>query len=357
MRKFWMYLWLLTKRLYKKPAFLALLVLIPLLVVAFGGAAQEESGVVTVALYLPEDASHLHLDSQLIRYLSCSTPEEAEDQVRYGKADAAWVFPEDWRQRLEAFCQAKDRPIVAVFQRENTSLLRLATEKLSGALAVEAGPILYEQFAKEIGLELSEEALMAYYENAAPESGLFRFSEAETALPVTYLTAPVRGLLAVVALLAALAAAMFFTEDLQKGTFAAVSYSGLPLLEAGCQLICLAQVAAVSLLALTLSGMAAASGRELASAALYMLCCGSFAMALRRLFPKNEGLGGLLMPLTVTVIGICPVFFDLGFLRPIQLLLPPTYYIHSLTDGRYLAYMALYTALCAVLCLLPGRKK
>lgn len=353
MRRFPVYLWLLTKRLYKKPAFLGLLLLIPLLVLCFGTAAKQESGVVRIALYADAQVTPL-LESQLLRCIPCASPQEAEELVRYGKADGAWIFPEDWETRLEVFCAAprQAQPVVQVLQREDTPILRLAREKLSGALTVLASPVLYERFARENGLEdLDAQALLAYYEGAAPKMDLFHFSDFDTAVPVTYLTAPVRGLLAVVLVLAGLATAMFFTGDLQKGTFAAQPITRLPLLEAGCQLICLVNLGAVTLAALTLSGMAVLTLRELAVTGLYVLCCGSFSMLLRTIFPKNEQLGATLTALSVAMVGICPVFFDLAQLRPLQLLLPPTYYIRGLHSNAWLGGMVLYTLTCLLLTL------
>lgn len=357
MRIFFLYLWLLTKRLYKKPAFLALLLLIPALVLCFSMAAKQESGMVTVAVYATDARIAPLLDSQLLRYRACQSPREAEDMVRYGHADAAWIFPEELDQRLADYCRDPSTPVAQVFQREDTPVLRLAREKLSGALTVLAAPVIYEAFAREQGLEnLTREELLAFYEAAAPEGGLFHFADVDTAAPVTYLTAPVRGLLAIVTVLAGLAMGMFFTDDLQKGTFSAVPLSRLPWLEAGCQGICLVNVSIVSFLALTLSGMAALTWREVAVSGVYVLCCGSFAMLLRTLFPKNQQLGASLTALTVAMVGICPVFFDLSQLRVLQLLFPPTYYLQSLHSNGWLLAMAGYTLLCFLLTLPKYRK-
>jgi len=350
MRTFWMYLWLLTKRLYKKPAFLGILLLIPALVLCFGMAAGQESGVVTVALYATDERVAPLLNSELLRYIPCQSAGEAEDLVRYGKADAAWCFPADWEARLEAFCKEPQQaePVVQVAQREDTPILRLAREKLSGALTVLAAPILYGDFAREQGLTgLSQQELLDYYEAAAPESGLFRFADAQTATTVTYLTAPVRGLLATVTVLAGLAMSMYFTADLQKGVFSAVPHTRLPWLEAGVQLICLVNISAVTLPALALSGMAALTWLEFAAAGLYCLCCAGFSLLLRSLFPRQ--LGAMLTALTVAMVSICPVFFDIARLRPLQLLLPPTYYLQSLHAPIWLGAMALYTLACLLL--------
>ena len=50
MKRLLMWFWMLSKRLYKKPTFLVLMLLIPLCVGIFAGAAQEESGFVHIAL-------------------------------------------------------------------------------------------------------------------------------------------------------------------------------------------------------------------------------------------------------------------------------------------------------------------
>lgn len=357
MKKKLLLAWMLTKRLYKKPAFLALLLLIPLLVVAFGGIAGEESGLVTVALYIPEDAAAVRplLESELLVFLDCDSPEEAENKVRYGKADAAWIFPENLEKRLEIFCLApgKTDAIVRVVQREDSTLLRMAYEKLSGSLITLAGPVLYEQFARENGLEhLSREALLQFYAAASPDEPLFRFEDSGSAVTVTYLTAPVRGLLAVVCVLAALAAAMFFNEDLQKGTFAAIPFSRLPLLEICCQMICLIQVGLICLIALVASGLAELRWAEVVTMALYLPCCAGFAMVLRSIFPRNEWLGAILTVLTVVMIGLCPIFFDMKIVPFLPFLLPPTYYIRGSYDSMFWLYAAAYTLGCGV-CMLP----
>ena len=50
MKRILIWLWLLTKRLYKKPTFLVLLALIPALVLGYSTVARQDSGVVTIAL-------------------------------------------------------------------------------------------------------------------------------------------------------------------------------------------------------------------------------------------------------------------------------------------------------------------
>ena len=99
------------------------------------------------------------------------------------------------------------------------------------------------------------------------------------------------------------------------------------------------------------SGLAPFTGGELLTMALYLPCCAGFAMVLRSIFPRNEWLGAILTVLTVLMIGICPVFFDLKMVPFLQFLLPPTYYIRGLYDSVYWIYAGIFIAACALLIL------
>ena len=69
-----------------------------------------------------------------------------------------------------------------------------------------------------------------------------------------------------------------------------------------------------------------------------------------------DGTAGVMIPLLiVAMLLVCPVFFDLGALRMVQFLLPPTYYINGVYNTRYILYMAVYTLGCGSLYWLWGR--
>jgi hypothetical protein len=99
-----------------------------------------------------------------------------------------------------------------------------------------------------------------------------------------------------------------------------------------------------------LTGTAVSLPRELLTTLLYCLCVAAFSMLLRRVTLGIRGLGMVTPLLVVIMLVICPVFFDLGALRQIQYLLPPTYYIHGAYHGRYLLLMLIYGTAALVLC-------
>lgn len=373
MRKPFLWLWMLTKRLYKKITFVAILVLIPVLVLGYSLTTQEDSGMLTVALAREDtDATALSLlasldeSSQLLRFEDCESPEKAEELVRAGKADAAWILHRDLSDKIAKFVKSptERNAFITVLVREDDIAQRLAREKLSGAAFSLCARVVYLDYIRQNvpGLEhLSQEQLLEYYENTFVSGDLFAFDETDAAMAnaqtTHYLTAPIRGLLAVVIALCGLATSMYYMEDQRRGTFGWLSQPRQALAELGCQIVSLMQVSVMALLALILSGLAAGLGRELLVLVLYCLCIASFSALLRRICGNLRVLGTLLPLLVVVMLVVCPVFFDLGQLRTAQYLLPPTYYINGVYSNTYLLYMLLHTAVTSALYWLLGLLK
>lgn len=366
------WLWLLTKRLYKKAAFLIIMALIPLLVFGYSLIADDESGIVTVALAQEGDDpladrifGDLRSNTQLVRFIECESPEDAEELVVLGKADSAWIFPDDLQSHIETFIEkggAARYAFVKVIERENNVVLSLAQEKLGSALFHAAAQTIYLNFAREnseVLAELTDEELLTYYDSVNMTDALFSFetrsAEASESSASAYLTAPVRGLLAVVIVLCGLATAMYHIQDLENGTFAWIAEKKRPLVELSGQMISVLNVSSVVTLSLALCGMTASFLSELAALILYALCTAAFSMMLRRLCGNLRILGTLLPLLTVAMIAICPIFFDLGVLRELQYLFPPTYYINAIYNSKYYLYMLLYTLAAFAVYFLTGK--
>lgn len=371
-RKAFMWFWLLSKRLYKKATFLVIMALIPILVFGYSMVADDESGIVTVALAKEdEDAlaeqiiAELRQNSRLIRFIDCEAPEDAEALVIAGKADSAWIFPSNMQACIDRFVESGSErdAFVRVIERESTVPLMLAREKLGGILFKYSSETFYLSYARENAADLdslSDEQLLGYYDGVNAADELFAFSYLDPAQSTEdastgYLMAPVRGLLAVVITLCGLATAMYYIHDKNAGTFAWIAEKKLPFTEFGCQMISILNVSVVVLITLTAVGMTTSFGRELLALALYALCTAAFCMMIRRLCVNLRVLGTLLPLLIIAMLVICPVFFDLGALRELQYLLPPTYYINAIYNDKYLLYMAVYTLAASTIYFLSGK--
>ena len=351
---------LLTKRLYKKPTFVAILILIPLLALGYGLVADEDSGMVTIALAREDNddtmaaqiVDNILNSSRLIRFISCESPEDAESLVRTGQADGAWIFEENIQEQVFQFIASRSRrhAFVRVVEREQTVPLLLAREKLSGEVFECCSRALYLSYIRENVPELaakSDEQLLSYYDEVAVDGVLFEFSYIDAEKDPGqaqggYLVTPVRGMLAVVVVLCGMATAMYYVQDTASGTFAGLAQEKRCFAEWGCQMISAVNVSIAVLISLTFIGSTVGVGRELLIFLLYCLCTALFCMVLRRLAGSLRGLGMLLPLLTVVMLVVCPVFFDLGMLRRVQYLFPPTYYINAAYNDKFLLYMPLY---------------
>jgi len=361
---------LLWKRLYKKVSFLLLLLLIPALVLGYGTTAEEESGLITVALaseVTPVEPMTQQIwaelqQSNVVRYEVCSSPEQARKLVADDRADVAWIFMEDLEGKIYTFAADRSRKnaFVTIIEPKDRVLLKLAREILSGVMFSYCSEAVYLRYIRENVPELaavSDEQLLTYYENVELEEGLFAFSDVEgnvlqeTQTEEHYLLTPVRGMLAVVMLLAGLATAMYYLRDQRQGTFAWVSQRWLWAVELGCQMITAVNVGAVTLISLALSGQTEGLLKELAVAVAYGLCVCGFAMLVRRLSGGIRGMAMVTPLLVVGMLAICPIFVNIKELRPIQMLLPPTHYVNGLIRWSYVGYMALYALAAMGLCL------
>ena len=373
MKKMFKWFLLLNKRLYKKLTFILILVLIPLLVFGYSILAKEESGVLTICLASEEDEhlattimQDLKESTNLIRYIICETPEEAEKMVSDNKADAAWILGEDLENSIYRFVQkpARRNAFIRVLERENSVLLKLAREKLSGAMFRYCSRTFYLQYIRENVPEMdhvTDSELMRHYDDYAMDADLFQFAflesnvNAQNPEEANYLLIAVRGLLAVVITLGGLAAAMYYIRDEQSGTFALVPQKSKAAVEFGCQIISVLNIAVVALVAMLFAGLAVSLGREVLLHILYTVSVAAFAMTIRRLCGKLSAVGTALPLLVVLMLVICPVFFDLGFLRQFQYLFPPTYYINAAYSNRYMIMMVLYSVILVAIYLLLGK--
>lgn len=361
MRKLGMWFLLLTKRLYKKITFILILLLIPTLIFALGIAAQEDSGLIRVAL-AQEDASDalateiihdLASDSRLIYYVKCDTPEAAVSLVKHGKVDSAWIFQENLQEKIDTFARTKSEKdaFVRVVEREETVPLRISHEKLAGTLYRYCSESLYLQFTREEVPQLdslSDEVMLSYYDGFFVNDNLFEFSYLDSsestkdALNTGYLLTPIRGLLAIMVMLCGLATSMYFMQDDQRGSFAWIPQHKKSFVEFGYQMISILNVAIVMLLSLRLIGLTTSFLREVLMLLLFSVSCALFCMVLRQICGKIKVLGTLTPLLTVSMIAICPVFFDFKSTRGLQLLFPPTYYINAVHNKKFLLYMVIY---------------
>lgn len=353
------FLWLMlfNKRLLKKISFLIILCSIPLLVLGVNQMAKQESGILRVVLCQieAEDMSEkivsdlLQMDSAL-SFVEVETEEEAIRLVQSNKADAAWIFPEDFKSLMEDYFQKGiwDEPLIRIVEREDNVMLHMSREVLFGRLYSSISYTVYENFVRtEVleGIDVSEEELWDSYQRTNMEENMFEFSylDGETAdMGTSYMLYPVRGLLALVIVLCGLALGLYFMQDEQNGIFIWMPLNRTVLGSWLYHMPGLVDVGLVVLLALFFSGVATGLLTELGLLFVYLWMVAGFSDLVRRLCKKQVRLGAMIPLLMLVMLAVTPIFMGAPNVKWLQLLLPPYYYINALHNNTYRIGMLVY---------------
>ncbi|MBQ7033756.1 MAG: hypothetical protein IJN25_08885 [Clostridia bacterium] len=355
MRKAGRWFCMLAKRLLLRRSFVVLLLLIPLLLPAVGALMQGDSGVLRIALCAAggenpgaeKIIASLTETESILRYTLYTSEEEARQAVAGNREDAAWIFAEDFENALGRYSRGESRrAVVTVVERETGISLQLSHEKLYGVLYPYIVRAAYDTFIEtEFSGRIPAETADKVYEKTSGGRSVIRMEalhgvgEGEDA---NHLTVPLRGLLSLVVMLCGLAACMYYLEDRQSGRLdwlpeakrivPAIGSTGAALLFGGTAMVA----------ALFAAGIGTGFRLEIAAMALFIVAAAGFCTVLVLLFRNPGTLGAALPFLLMTMLALCPVFFNMKILRPVRLLLPPYYYLQAIGNPVYLLYMILY---------------
>lgn len=363
MKKTLLWFYLMNKRLYRKVIFVGLLLMIPVLVLGFYGAARETGGIVTVALAQEDPAdltaetiiNRLMEDSRVISFIK-TTPENAAELVKTGKADGAWIFPKDMALCIAEYSRGDSSGFIRVIEREQNVALRLAREKLNGAIYIPAVQNVYLQYLRQYAPEtqsVRDEVLLSYLEQTHVSGELFAFYDTNGNLREengNFLQTPLRGLLAIVAVICAVVTAMYYQKDRDAGRFALLPERYSILSEFAYQAVSAVNMMLAIFISQWGTGLHQKIWQEVLLSVLYGIGCCLFGMLLRRIL--RNVLSAVLPGLLVVLLIGSPVFFDLAALRSVSFFLPPTYFIQGGYNYRYLLYLAVYDLLLEGLVLL-----
>ena len=357
MKRILLWFVLLNKRLSRRISFWLILAAVPLLVLALGLLAQQESGVATVAVYVEDESDpasaavleRLHAQKGVLRYIFTDSEREAASLVRTSRADIAWILSSDLTDRLDARATGQSKSVVRVYVREGDSILQmLAREKLFAALYPELTYDIYTHYVNEElkpSPALTDDELYDYFHKIQRGDQLIEMSFLDGSTKddsSSYLVMPVRGLMALLVIMAALASALYYLHDSSEGSFVWVSRRRRRLLPYAYHLIPVLDTAAVVFATLFIAGLNVAWYREIASIVLYMLACVTFAELLRQLLKSTAQLGVAIPILMLAMLALSPIFFDLSRYRILQMLFPPYYYLNGTHNPWYLLFLAAY---------------
>lgn len=378
MKKMLVWSLLLSKRLFKRPSFILILLLLPVVLIAYRYILTEDSDTLRVALYCEESDEFsgeiidaLTESDSFATYYRVSSEEEAVNDVAASRAECAYIFSED----LEKAVLEKDYDdTITVFSSDNTQYKALINEEVFCAVyhgfSDDVMVSILLDYEKEQAKEdpdyepLGEEAIreLLAERRSARETDMFTFyyidgkdtehselTTEENTEEMNYLTRPIRGTVALFVLLSGLAGLVFWFQDNSEGRFNAFAYYKRPLLSLGSLFLPVMLAGVMGLVCIFLSGIGKNPFFEIAMMLLYMLLTTGFCNLLR-LFLPSVNTACATIPILVLTSYICaPVILDISphlpAIRYVRVLLTVNYYLQTFISSSMIPQFVLASLL------------
>ena len=166
-RRGFVWLFMIWKRMLKKPGYVILLLLIALFSGVFSMFAQQSGELVKIAIFSDNDITeNIFRESEknttVIKYEYFDSEEKALDAVKLQGYDAAWILNGTLEGSAQEFILS-GKPMVQIFEREDTVFLRLARERLYATIYPYVSKALYDGFMAENFADADREVTDTYY--------------------------------------------------------------------------------------------------------------------------------------------------------------------------------------------------
>ena len=360
---------LLNKRLLKRYSFILMLVLLPLLLFGLKSVSKEESGILHIALVLEENSyinneikKELTDKESIILIKEERNKDEALSMLKSGKFDAVWILPKNIEEKINKYLSKGDY-LIEVYEKENSTILNLAREKLYKAVNPFISYQVYEKYMHKL-LSYNElndgekkaidTDLKKYYNKQDIDKNLLKFvyidgdEYVEKQDKKTYLLSPVRGLVAMWLVLCAMAVNIYFLQDEKSGLFVWIDRKSRWLFSLAYQFAIMFNLALFSALILWLMKMGEGGLRQLLAMGVLLVSAIAFTSLLRLVFRNMNILISLIPIMLLYLLISAPIFIDIGY-KGIQGLSPIYYYLNLVYDISYLLPYTLYTGLCLLI--------
>ncbi len=373
---------LFIKRLCRKPSFVLILLLMPVMVIAMRFIIEEDDETVRVAV-LCEDGNEkmdvvmdkLTGNSELIKFYESDSLMELRADVLTNDAECGVVFTDGvWDALVEEDADEK----IVIYQSSKSSYTDYILEMVYSAVFSELAQYRLERYLDKYPLqsymteEERNEYIEARYDEYMKEGGTFEiyFTDAgmesgndvsSVAGDNSYLFKPVRGILAVIMMAASLAGAVFRTIDEKDGVYKTLSYREKPYINIVTVFIPTVLACIMALVCIFVAGVNKGTVSEIGRMVMYCLLLTGFSNFLRCIVRSEAMLCSLLTMLTVASVVGCDIVINLAALvkgiSAIRWFLPAGYYMEKMNSAGGVIITAAVTLVLIAAGLVTDRRK
>ena len=348
------FLLLFMKRLCKKPSFLVILLLMPVLVLGFRLILSEDDETMYVALF--NESGNKKIDTVIDELVAgestmCFYEAESTEDLRAAvlteHAECGFVFEEGlW----EAMVKEEAEGLITVYQNTKTTNSDLIKERIFSQMYrylsydVMLNHMENSEFEDGLTTEAREAYLFEKYEQYITDGGVFTISYMEGDNTVvkdiedavadnSYLLKPVRGVLAVFMFMAAMAGAVFWAIDEKAGVYKTLGYTERPFVNMVVIFLPAFMSCMVALISVFIGGVAEGIFLEIVRILAYCIMLTGFANLIRACTSNATLICSLLPMLTVVSVICCHIIVNVVHYVPgvkyVRILLPPNYYLET----------------------------
>lgn len=381
MKRMGMWLLLMTKRLMKKPSFVIILVLLPIILVGYRFIISQDDGTLRACIYVPKGSDDYakRVAEQLVnydcaaRFYMTDSEENLYSDVIAGRAEVGYIFPKDMRER---FVSRKWDGAVTMVVSDTSQYAPFVNEFVT--VAVYSGIMedyIADYLVTRSGLELTDEEIRPIIrENLAKQDeagSLFTISyqdyytntevSYEEVMEENYLTKPIRGTVALFVLLAGLAGLVFWFQDNAEGRFKVMSYEKRPVINYGSLFLPTLLASIVGFVCILIAGLAGNIFKEIFVMFLYVIFVTGVCEILRVIVPSVNAICAAIPIIAVASYLCCPIILDLKKILPVvtylRKILPPDYYLETFNATPLWVMAAAAAVVSAVTVLLELRER
>lgn len=347
MRKVFIWFWISCKRQSKRPGFLILLLLLPILLYGFRQLEKKDTEGIAIAVYVEEQqglsqeiADALIKKDGMFRFYQCTSKEEMMDEVASRRAECGYLFYQGLEEKLD---RQDMKRCIGVYSAPSTVADALSTEVVFSVLFEVYGKDLLENFTRgnQIFASLDQEEawdeMELLYEKYRSNGSTFSFAyeylaetvDADVSSPAVF---PIRGMIAVTIFVTGLFSAVMLCEDEAKGLFIPLSYAQKPWCALSSMMAPVFLTGISGLVAIYITGnFSFGFFYEFFMIFGYVLFVVLLAYGLKQVIRNSVVLCSLIPFLAMGSLVLCPVFFDISNWVPgigaLGKWFPPYYYM------------------------------
>ena len=343
--------WLFIKRLIKNPAFICMLIIMPLLITMFNKVdTKEEKNILVGVYYEEEDLSKLICENLknkegYIKFLVYDNKDEMIEAVENKKLECAYIFPSDFKERLDNY---KIKKCITCIESPSTILSSLSDEVVFAGIIGEYGKNIAVDFAKENNIgdgANSNENIARNYEKFNTPGKTFsidyKYIETDgsnsTGIKDKTTTYVIHGIVSVLILISGLFGAVKWFDDEKMGLYSSFSSEAKVIIGFISILAPTMLMALSGIITIYLSNTHTYMSREIIAIGLYVLLVCGFSYLLKLFVKSGTDICAILPVITIGSLIFCPVFIDaskfIPFISWINKLFPSFYYLNGISRG------------------------